>query len=225
MRGLRGRAQAGRKMHGQCDARYTRRYYRCTRPRYQTETPCRGTVSATRLEETVWAAVERVLRQPEIITAEVERRRNGAHTEQSDLKRERRIFAGQSAQCEKELRKWEQAYIADAIDVYDLKAKKAEVMARRASLEREMARLDEQQRLLEQVELETASLAEYCQRVCENLHRLDNTEKRLALDALSITVVWHHDKPLEIQGNIPVAIASDAPCYRPRRAHGHSRRC
>ena len=142
---------------------------------------------------------------------EVERRKNGVHTEQSDLERERHIFAGQIAQCDKELRKWEQAYIADAIDVHDLKAKNAEVMARRASLEREIARLDEQQQLLEQVELETASLVEYCQRVCDTLHRFDNEEKRLALNALNIAAVWYPDKPFEIQGSIPVAIASDAP--------------
>jgi site-specific DNA recombinase len=217
--------QCGCKMHGQCDVRYTRRYYRCTRPHYQTETPCRGTISATRLEETIWTAVERVLRNPAFITTEVERRQQGVHAEQSDLERERSLFAGQIAQCEKELRKWEQAYIADVIDVHDLKARKAEVMARRGSLEREMSRLDEQQQLLEQVTLETASLVAYCQRVCRNLQRLDYAEKRLALDALNIRVVWHHNKPLEMHGSIPVAIASDAPCCTPKRAHGRCRRC
>lgn len=218
-------AQCGCAMHGQCDVRYGRLYYRCTRPKYQTDSPCRGTVGAARLEKTVWEAVERVLRQPEIIAAEVQQRKHNVSTEQSDLDRERRIFEGQIAQCDKELRKWEQAYIADAIDVHDLKAKKAEVMARRASLEREIARVDEQQQLLEQVELETASLVEYCQRVRETLHRFDNEEKRLALDALNITVVWHPDKPLEIQGSILVSIASDAPRCRPRRAHDRCRRC
>src|SRR5262249_35260636 len=143
----------------------------------------------------------------------------------SDLERERSLFAGQIAQCEKELRKWEQAYIADVIDVHDLKARKAEVMARRGSLEREMSRLDEQQQQLEQITMETASLVEYCQRVCGNLQRLDYAEKRLALDALNIRVVWHHNKPLEIHGSIPVAIASDAPCCTPKRAHGRCRRC
>ncbi len=109
--------------------------------------------------------------------------------------------------------------------MYDLKAKKAEVMVRRTSLEHEITRLDAQQQLLEQVELETASLVKYCQRVRDTLHRFDNEEKRLALNALNITVVWHPDKPLEIQGSIPVAIASDAPYCRPRRVHDRCRRC
>jgi hypothetical protein len=88
--------------------------------------------------------------------------------------------------------------------VHDFKTKKAEVMTRRASLECEMTRLDEQQQLLEQVELETALLVEYCQRVREILHQFDFPEKRLALDALNIRVVWHPEKPLDIQGAIPV---------------------
>ena len=59
----------------------------------------------------------------------------------------------------RELRKWEQAYLADAIDVQDLKVRRAEVTARRTSLEHEMVRLDDQQRLLEQVALDAASVA------------------------------------------------------------------
>ena len=176
-----------------------------------------GDDHATRLEETVWAAVERVLRNPVFIVTEVERRQQGVHAEQNDLERERSLFAGQITQCDKELRKWEQAYIADVIDVHDLKARKAEVMARRVSLKRELARLDEQQQLLEQVTLEIASLVEYCQRVYRSLQRLDYAEKRLALDALDITVIWHHNKTFEVHGSIPVSIASDAPCCTPRQ--------
>src|SRR5262249_32994056 len=84
---LAGHIQCGHcgcKMRGQCDVRYTRRYYRCTRPRYQMDNPCRGTVSATRLEQTVWDAVEEALRHPEIIAAEVTQRKDRLHTEQSD---------------------------------------------------------------------------------------------------------------------------------------------
>jgi hypothetical protein len=185
------------------------RYYSCNGYRYQVDhSRCRKP-GADRLEKTIWEVIERALRQPEIIAAAIEERQQGVSTGQSDLERERRIFAGQIAQCDKELHKWEQAYIADAIDVYDLKAKKAEVMTRRMSLERELARVDEQQQLLERVQLETASVMTYCQRVRQNLTHFTMTEKRLALEALNISVLWHPDKPLEISGSIPVDIASD----------------
>jgi hypothetical protein len=42
----------------------------------------------------------------------------------------------------------------------DFKAKKADVDARRTSAAQELAQLDEQQRFMEQVELETVSLME-----------------------------------------------------------------
>jgi site-specific DNA recombinase len=196
--------RCGYVMAGNCRNAQGWRFYRCSRPKHLTAQPCSGRIGANKLEALVWTEIEKVLRQPELIAAEVERRKHGVRTEQSDLARERRLYDGQIAQCDKELRKWEQAYITDAIDVHDFKTKKAEVMTRRASLECEIARLDEQQQLLEQVELETASLIEYCHRVRGTLQRFDFTEKRLALDALSIRVVWHPEKPLDIQGAIPI---------------------
>jgi hypothetical protein len=109
--------------------------------------------------------------------------------------------------------------------VQDLKAKKAEVLARRASLEREMARMEEQQRVLEQFKLKTASIIEYCQQLRENMQPFDFTKKRHTLDALDIKVIWHHDRPLHpnITGSIPVRVASDAPCCRPIHAYGPCR--
>jgi len=59
------------------------------------------------------------------------------------------------------MKEWEAAYIADVITLEDLKAKKAEIGARRTSAEQELARLAEQQRVLEQAARETASLVEY----------------------------------------------------------------
>jgi len=36
-------------------------------------------------------------------------------------------------------------------------------------------------------------------------------EKRLALEALNITVVWHPEKAPDITGSIPMEIATNAP--------------
>src|SRR5262249_10254513 len=109
-------------------------------------------------------------------------------------------------------KRWEAAYLGEAIDLADFKAKKAEVDARRASAEREIARLDEQQRLIEQTELETASLMEYCARVRSQLQHFTMEEKRRALEALDITATWHPDWPKpKIEGNIQVATVNSAP--------------
>lgn len=66
------------------------------------------------------------------------------------------------------------------------KAKKTDIDTRRASVEHEIAQLDDQQRLLAQVEVETAALVDYCTRVRQNLTQFDLAEKRLALEALNL---------------------------------------
>jgi hypothetical protein len=176
----------------------------------QVVTHTRRSVPVADVEQPVWAAVERLLKNPVLIAREVEARQHGAAGEQSALDRERREYEKQLAQCDKDLKRWEAAYVGEAIDLADFKGKKAEVDARRASIAQELARLAEQDRLLEQTRVEAISLSDYCQRVQRNLRGLDPAEKRLALEALNIAVVWHPDKPLEITGSIPVDIATDA---------------
>jgi len=55
----------------------------------------------------VWEAVERVLNDPSLIAAELERRREGTSTQQADLERERQHYKRQLAQCDKDLKRWE----------------------------------------------------------------------------------------------------------------------
>jgi hypothetical protein len=151
------------------------------------------------------------LHDPTRIAAAVERRRQGTSTQQADLVRERQQYQRQLAQCERDLKRWEAAYLGEAIDLADFKVKKAEVDARRASADQELAHLDAEQRALEQAELEIKSLMEYCTRVRSMLQHFTLDEKQLALEALNITVTWHPDWPKpKIEGNLPVPIVSIA---------------
>jgi site-specific DNA recombinase len=203
--------QCGRTMTGEING-HSRPRYKCGRKPYQDVpgTHTRRSVLIADVEEPVWAAVERALRNPALIAQEVERRRQGVQTGQSALDQERRHHEQQLGQCNKDLKRWEAAYLGEVIDLADFKAKKAEIDARRASVHQELARLEAQERLLVQATLKATALTDYCQRVCANLKRFDTAEKRLALDALHIGVVWHPDKPLDITGSIPLDIASDA---------------
>jgi hypothetical protein len=193
------------------------RRYRCNRGKYRhldvVAPHIRSRVLAREIEPMVWEAVERALNNPALITAELERRREGTSAQQADLDRERQHYNRQLAQCEKDLKRWEAAYLGEAIDLADFKTKRGEVDARRASLEQELARLDSQQHLIEQAELETASLMEYCARVQAELQHFTLEEKRRALDALDITVIWHPEKPPEIHGSIPAGIVSSVTRY------------
>jgi site-specific DNA recombinase len=205
--------QCGAAMIGQLNSHGSTRYRCCRgrRARYDVVAPhTRRSIQTSVIEPVVWAAVDRALNNPALIAAEVERRKDGTSAQQADLERERQQYQRQLAQCDKDLKRWEAAYLGEAIDLADFKAKKTEVDARRASVERELARLDAEQRLIEQAELETASLMDYCTRVRSELQTFTTEEKRRALEALNITVVWHPNKPLEIQGSIQEAIENHA---------------
>ena len=108
----------------------------------------------------------------------------------------------------KDLKRWEAACLGEAIDLTDFK--KAEVDTRRASVEQELTRLDDQQRLIEQAELEISSLMAYCERVRAELQTFNMEEKRRALEALDIAVIWHPGELPEIHGSISMAIVSNA---------------
>jgi site-specific DNA recombinase len=170
-------------------------------------------VLAREIESFVWQAVERVLDDPSLIATELERRREGTNAQQADLDSERDQYCRQLTQCDKDLKRWEAAYLGEAIDLDDFKHKKAEVDARRASAEQELARLDEQQDLIERAHVETAYLTEYCARVRSKLQHFTLEEKRLALEALNVTATWHPEKPLAVRGSIPMDIDSRPPQY------------
>jgi site-specific DNA recombinase len=201
-----GTAMTGQSRHG---GKY--RYYRCGRSPFQQTRPCRRTVSAQALEPEVWRAIETALQHPELIAREVQRRAEHADTEQNRLAREQGGFTRQLAQCDKEMQKWEAAYVGDVITLDDFKAKKAEIGVRRASVEQALTQLTEEQRVLEHAVLEMASLITYCERVRANLRDFSLKEKCLAMEALNISVIWHPHKPLEIRGSIPVSIVHSTP--------------
>src|SRR5262245_20861564 len=190
--------------------------YRCFRPIFHdcVAPHFRRSVQATAIEPVVWDAVERALNKPTLIAEELERRRDGASTQQADLDCERQQYTRQLDQCDKDLKRWEAAYLGEAINLADFKAKKAEVDARRTSVEQELARLDEQQWVIKQTALEAASLMDYCARVRAQLRHFTLDEKRQVLDALNITATWHPDWPKpKIEGGLPpeiFAIATNA---------------
>jgi site-specific DNA recombinase len=192
--------------------------YRCTRqPALDLVAPHTiRSILARAIEPVVWEAVERALNNPALIAAELDRRREGTSAQQTDLDHERQHYSRQLAQCDKDIKRWEAAYLGEAIDLADFKGKKAEVDARRASVEQELARLDAEQHAIEQAELEMTALMDYCARVRAKLQHFTLEEKRQVLQVLNIVVTWHPAWPTPtIEGSLPpevFAILTHAPC-------------
>jgi site-specific DNA recombinase len=206
----------GRLRCGQCERGMTgfsnrqgSRLYKCTRPPYHDVEPhSKRRVVAPTVESAIWRAVERALNNPRRIAAFLKRRRQGTRTQQGNLDHERQLYTRQLAQCDKDTHRWEAAYLAEAIDVDDFKGKKAEIEVRRASVTRELARLEEEEQHILEATLETVAIEDYCARVRSNLKDFTIQEKRVALEALDVRAVWHPDRPLDLSGGIEVDIVS-----------------
>jgi site-specific DNA recombinase len=197
--------QCGRAMGGSLNNK-GRAGYRCFRPVFQDVVVphSRRSLQASAIEPVVWAAMEKALNDPTIIANEVKRRRDNANIQRVDLDCERKEYARQIAQCEKELSRWYTAYAKEVIDLDDFQKRKSEADMRRASAEQELARLDAEQHALEQSELETASLMAFCARVREKSKRLTLEDKRDALKAFNTIVTWHPDWPTpQIECSLP----------------------
>jgi site-specific DNA recombinase len=211
--------QCGRAMGGSLNSK-GKAGYRCFRPIFQDVVVphIRRSVQASAVEPVVWATIERALDNPLLIAMELTRQKDSTSTRRRALAQERHAYHHQLAQCDKDLKRWEAAYLGEVLDLADFKAKKAEVDARRASAEQEVARLDAEEQRMDQVEIATNALETYCARVRAKLTYPTLDEKRTALDALNITVVWHPEKPLEICGSLPpdiLAIVSDSSKWIP----------
>jgi site-specific DNA recombinase len=215
---LGGRLRCGRcgtAMTGKVDSSGTRRY-RCARPRWQiTEDDqpfCTGSAKAETLETQVWEAVERVLRDPNLIRAEIERQHGDIEARHAAIARERQVITTALARCDRDQARWDAAYEGEVIDLADFKMKKAEIDARRASLDAEHQRLNQEAQALDHAHCDAAALAGYCAQVQANLSALDMPNKRKALEALDIRIHWTPGEIPQIQGSITIpteqAIAS-----------------
>lgn len=203
--------RCGRVMTGFARGEDKRRY-RCIRQRWQigeNDQPlCGGSANADSIERQVWEAVEAALRDPHRIAAEVARQHADVEARHQDLDRETQLLTTALARCDRDLKRWEEAYLGEAITLEDFKTKKTEIDTRRDSLHAERTRLEEHARQLEQQRVDAEALVEYCHRVRQNLAQFDIPTKRRTLEALNIVATWEPGKPLQIQGSIPMHTAS-----------------
>jgi uncharacterized protein YhaN len=93
------------------------------------------------------------------------------------------------------------------IDDDYIRRKSGPLKQKRHGLRKELEELERQKRTLEQIELAEDRVQEFCQRVRENLARLDFQDRQQALKALSIRVVAYRDR-IEIRGVLPTYVTT-----------------
>ncbi len=190
------------------------RYYHCSShhnimdPRLR----CAGSIRADVIEPQVWAAIMRVLEKPELIDAEVAKRKGNADVQRAEIQREVGVIEAALARCDREAQRWADAYAGEVINLAELKAYRADIEARRQSLQAEHAGRQAKLKAIGRDVEQTKLLSDYCARVRQRLQTFSNAEKQAAFDALGIRVSWIPGQPLTIEGSIPVAeIANRSP--------------
>jgi Recombinase zinc beta ribbon domain len=82
---------------------------------------CSGNLRADVVEQRVWAAIMRVLEQPELIAAEVARQEESADEQREEIKRQLVIIEAALAKCDREAQRWADAYAGEVIDLYEFR--------------------------------------------------------------------------------------------------------
>jgi site-specific DNA recombinase len=197
--------RCGRVMSGSV-RKAGRRYYRCT-SQYNVKAPelrCHGSLRADEVEAQVWAAVVRLLEQPELIAAEVTRQQETADDQRGEIEREGALIETELAKCDRETQRWAQAYAGEVINLAELKAYRADIEKHRQSLLTQQAACQAKLEAIGQAVKQVEVLMDYCARVRQQLQTFDEAEKQRALEALDIRARWMQGQPLTIEGSIPL---------------------
>lgn len=198
-------ARCGRMMSGKVTSRGQRRY-RCTSRSNVLDHAqrCPKSLGAEEVEAYVWGCVEEVLKSPDVIMQEVQRKQDHAEEILDELHHTLELINTALVKCQREDERWIRAYAAEVIDLAELKAYRSNFAVQRQEL------LEQQQSMLSQIDsiqrgmYQVGRLIEYCARVKQHLRTLDFQEKRLVLQALDIRVTWASDHPIKIGGSIPL---------------------
>jgi site-specific DNA recombinase len=165
---------------------------------------CRGSVRADPLEADVWAAVQRVLEQPDLIKAEVAKQHAGAEEQRQRVLQDITLIDAALAKCDREDQRWREAYADEIISATELKVYRADIDVRRQALQVQqrtcLTTLDTIGQAVERVE----SLLDYCARIRQTTPVFDISAKQDALAALNVRVYWTPGETPHMEVSIPL---------------------
>jgi len=153
------------------------------------------------IEGVVWAEVEKLLADPQVVLTELERKRAEAG-ELSVYEKDLRATETALAALERHQDKLVDQYLAGLPRETMLK-KQAEINARRTHLKTQKAELEAKVREARTARLDIEGITHFVEIVRQNLKTVTFEEKRLALEALRIEVRVGHDR-VTIRGSIPL---------------------
>ena len=186
------------------------RYYRCGSwyNKMAPERRCSGTIRADVAERDVWQAVMQILERPDVVRAEVAKQQATIETQTVALDAELTDVNARLAKIEQEDRRLVEAYVGGAFTPAELKVYRADVAAKRTSVEAHRQELIGRRETLQQQTAQSEALVDYCQQVRAKLRTFSLEEQHLVFDALALRVTWFYQQPLQIEASILVVESS-----------------
>lgn len=193
----------GRRYIGEPEHAY--RYYRCRgRSRLVAPEPCYNyRKNADWLEEIVREKVKEVLLNPELLVAELERRRQ-SKTEVKHLQEEIELNRKRLETLDEAETRALRLHLYAGMPEDKLFKELQRIRTERSRMEEENARLEKRIEGAKQAELDEVAIKRFCELAASNIENFTFDEWRLALEALQIKV-WIDGDVITIEGLIPVA--------------------
>jgi len=173
------------------------------------------------IEAWVWGEIVDVLSDPERVAAEVQRQQaeEPDETVSGDLEAARRLLA----QCQQKQERLVSRYAAAEGDEFPwelIQQEIARIERQKKDLQAQVAELERRTELDRLAANQMTAFAEYCERVSRNLATFGFEEKRLALDALGITVYangreWHVVGEVLLDASTGESGTASTRCARP----------
>jgi site-specific DNA recombinase len=148
-------------------------------------------IAAPILDREVWERVEAVLKHPQVIEAELQRRQQDDHLEADVAGIDGRLEDIQKRQANLSR---VVASIDDADAAIPLIAELRNLAAQRRELEADRETIEERRRAMQEDDQRLINIAHWCDRVAANLGELSYTDRRDVLAALGVSAkVWRKD--------------------------------
>jgi len=196
-----GRKYYGVPVHG-------KPYYRCSsRIKLLSAELCNNrTVNAKWLEEMVWSEVEKVLRDPKLILAELQKRSESG-TDFAHLEDRMKLNLSLLNTIDEAETRYLRLYGAGVISLDKLEKECKRIQLERKRIERDNAELEKCIVEASELILDAEKIKQVCDLVNTNLASFNFEEKRQALEALNIKVGIDGDS-VTVEGIVPIPEAN-----------------
>ena len=179
-------------------------YYRCrNHSKLLSPEPCHNrNVNGEWLDNSVWHEVEKVLKNPKIILAELQRRKESG-SEVEHLEKHMQLNRGRLDTLNEAETRYLRLYGLGFLPLDRLENECKKIKVDRQRIEQENVELEKRIRDAREITLSISNIKRVCKLAAKNLANFTDEQKRLALQALDIKV-WVDGDSITIEGVLPM---------------------